>query len=47
MLLAVDPTEELFDKDRYLFFGTFSGAFKAKHRFTQYFDSQLTLKEII
>jgi hypothetical protein len=45
--VALDPTETLFDKDRFFLYGYLSDKHKSGHRFYSYFDSGLELTEAL
>ncbi len=45
--IAVDPTEDLFDKDRFFIYGTLDKTFSVKHVITTIFDSGLSMNEVI
>lgn len=45
--VSLDSEEEIFDKDSFLIYGKLRGDFQAKHSVFSYFDSGLTLEEII
>jgi hypothetical protein len=43
--IAHDPTETLFDKDRFFVYGRLKGDFKVTHAFYDYFDTSLSIEE--
>lgn len=45
LVVAVDPTEVVFDKDRFLIYGKFTRQLSAKHVFSKYFDSSFRILE--
>jgi hypothetical protein len=45
--LALDPTESLFDKDRFFIYGKMKEDFKAGNVFLDYFDSGLSVEEML
>jgi hypothetical protein len=45
--VALDPTETLFDKDRFFLYGYLNSSFKAGHRFYSFFDSGLSIEEAL
>jgi hypothetical protein len=45
--LALDPTETLFDKDRFFLYGYLNDKLQGKHRFYSYFDGALSLEEAL
>lgn len=44
---SLDPTEELFDKDRFFIYGYMQGDFKAEHKFLNYFNDSLSIEEAV
>lgn len=44
---ALDPTEQLFDKDRYFIYGYFGGDFTGTHKFLGYFNNPIKIEEAI
>lgn len=45
--VSLDSEEDIFDKDTFLIYGKIRGDFQAKHSVFSYFDSGLTLEEVI
>lgn len=45
VVLAIDTSEELFDKDRFFIYGKYSGDFAPKHRVNQLFNLSLRILE--
>lgn len=43
--ISLDTDEALYDKDRFIIYGTLSGDFNAKHRVVTYFDQSIKIKE--